>query len=58
MNKEMQKYFEKHVKYDNSFCHCDSKKVAIIISLIPRTTVFEDAVYYNGEQVIQYIDTT
>ena len=56
MNKEMQKYFDKHVKYDNGFVHCDSKKSAIIISLLKRNTVFQDAIFYNGKQIIQFVN--
>jgi len=58
MNKEMQKYFDKHVKSDNGFVQTNSKKSAIIISLIPRTTMYGDFVYYNGKQIIEFVDTT
>ncbi len=55
MNEE---YLKKHVLYDNGFILCDTRKSAVIISLLNRVTMFEDSVYSNGRELIKFIDST
>ena len=51
-------YIKKHTISDNGFVHCDSRKSAVIISLLNRVTMFEDSVYSNGRELIKFIDST
>jgi len=51
-------YIKKHTISDNGFILCDTRKSAIIISLLNRVTMFENSVYAQGKELINFINST
>ncbi len=54
----MNNYIKKHMaSYNGLIITTDSKKSAIIISLLNRVTMFENSVYAQGRKLIEFEDT-
>jgi uncharacterized protein YbcI len=51
-----EQYYKENVIQDNGYVKCKSLKSALIISLFKRITYFEDSVFYNGHEIIRYVD--
>lgn len=59
MSENMQAYVKEHTRNSGKggYFLCDSKKSAVIISLLGKPTMFEKVIYYQGKRMFAFKKT-